>query len=82
MQPVGGGVHQQMIVTTAKYGLTPHLEIRWGLSVRPWLALNAAYAQAYTAGSPRQQVILGLIYTMRRGSLAPGGERVRSLLGR
>ena len=30
-QPLGDGIHQEMIVSTAKYGLTPHLEIRWGL---------------------------------------------------
>ncbi|HEY1987187.1 MAG TPA: hypothetical protein VGG85_17360 [Terracidiphilus sp.] len=33
-QPLGGGVRQQMLVTTAKYGLTPHFEIRWGLPGR------------------------------------------------
>jgi hypothetical protein len=219
MQPVGAGVHQQMMVTTAKYGLTPHLEIRWGLpgrmmqsgagtsrlvgttdqwlgacyrfhdqggwlpdlaldyalkiptanpakgfgsgytdhllmfiasrdagrthvdfnvvgtiagatggsdgaaqlglaltrpigsrflgtieayggpqpgtsdrygaglvggawSVHPWLSLNAAYAHAYTAGAPRQQLILGFIYTIRPGFGLPGGSRIRSLLGR
>lgn len=36
-------------------------------SIHPWLALNAAYSQAYTSGSPRDQLLIGFIYTMRPG---------------
>lgn len=35
----------------------------WG--IRPWLALNGGCFQSYTAGSPRSQLMLGFIYTMR-----------------
>ena len=34
-------------------------------SIKPSLALNAAYSRAYTAGSPREQYLFGFIYTMR-----------------
>ena len=37
----------------------------WG--IRPWLALNGATIRSYTAGSPRQQVMAGFIYTMLPG---------------
>lgn len=36
-------------------------------SIHPWLALNAAYSRAYTSGSPRDQLLIGFIYTMRPG---------------
>lgn len=34
LQPLGGGVTQSSLGTTAKYGLAPRLEIRWGLPGR------------------------------------------------
>ena len=37
----------------------------WG--IRPWLALNGGYIRSYTAGAPRQQIMLGFIYTIRPG---------------
>jgi hypothetical protein len=40
----------------------------WGF--RPWLAVNGAYVRAYTGASPRQQFLLGMIYTIRP-TLAP-----------
>ena len=35
----------------------------WGF--RSWLAVNGGYVRAYTASSPRQQFLVGLIYTTR-----------------
>ena len=35
--------------------------------VRPWLAVNSAYTRAYTAAFPRQQFLVGFIYTIRPG---------------
>ena len=40
-------------------------------AVRPWLAVNAGYARAYTAASPRQQFLAGFIYTFRPGFSPP-----------
>ena len=37
----------------------------WG--IRPWLSMNGGYIRSYTAGSPRGQLMLGFIYTMRPG---------------
>lgn len=31
-QPLGGGVSQQMLVSSLRYGLTPKLDLRWGLT--------------------------------------------------
>jgi hypothetical protein len=31
-QPMGGGVSQQMLVSSMRYGLTPKLDLRWGLT--------------------------------------------------
>jgi hypothetical protein len=31
-QPVGAGVSQQMLVSSLRYGLTPKLDLRWGLT--------------------------------------------------
>jgi hypothetical protein len=42
LQPLGGGVAQWTVGTTAKYGLAPRLEIRWGLPGR-----------MYQGGGPR-----------------------------
>jgi hypothetical protein len=33
-QPLGGGVGQRMLVTSLRYGLTPKLDLRWGLTNR------------------------------------------------
>lgn len=30
-QPMGGGVHQSMLVSSLRYGITPRLDIRWGI---------------------------------------------------
>lgn len=35
-QPVGAGVSQQMLVTSMRYGLTPKLDLRWGLTNHIW----------------------------------------------
>jgi hypothetical protein len=40
-------------------------------SFRPWLAVNGAYVRAYTGASPRQQFLVGMIYTMRPAFAAP-----------
>jgi hypothetical protein len=32
--PVAPGIHQQMLTSTTHYGITPHLELRWGLPGR------------------------------------------------
>lgn len=45
-------------------------------SLRPWLAVNGGYVRAYTAGSPRQQILLGFIYTLRP-MFAPSGSSGR-----
>ena len=37
----------------------------WG--IRPWLAMNGGTVRTYTAGSPRQQVMAGFIYTVLPG---------------
>jgi hypothetical protein len=37
----------------------------WG--IRPWLAVNGGMIHSYTAGSPRQQYLIGFIYSMRPG---------------
>jgi hypothetical protein len=31
-QPMGGGVRQQLFVSSVRYGLTPKLDLRWGLT--------------------------------------------------
>jgi hypothetical protein len=31
-QPMGGGVQQQMLVSSVRHGLTPKLDMRWGLT--------------------------------------------------
>jgi hypothetical protein len=36
-------------------------------SVHPWLAINAGYIRAFTSGLPREQLLLGFIYTLRPG---------------
>jgi hypothetical protein len=36
-------------------------------SIRPWLVLDAAYTQAFTAGAPRRQVLFGITYARRAG---------------
>jgi hypothetical protein len=35
-QPLGGGVSQQMLVTSMRYGLTRKLDLRWGLANHIW----------------------------------------------
>ena len=45
----------------------------WGF--RPWFAINAAFVRAYTAASPRQQFMLGFIYTTRPGLRFRDGKR-------
>jgi hypothetical protein len=40
------------------------------LAIRPWLALNGAYSQAFTAGSPHSQIFAGFIYTLRPRTLS------------
>jgi len=52
-------------------------------SLRPWLVLDGAYVKAYTAGSPRQQLLLGFTYSMRPGfGSIPAGSRLARLFGR
>jgi hypothetical protein len=51
-------------------------------AIHPWLALNGGYIQAYTAGSPRQQFLVGFNYTVRPGLAPPRGSRLGRLLGR
>jgi hypothetical protein len=34
MQPMGGGVSQRMLVSSVRYGLTPKLDLRWGITDR------------------------------------------------
>ena len=36
-------------------------------NLRPWLVLDGAFAQSYTAGSPRQQIFVGLTCSRRFG---------------
>jgi hypothetical protein len=38
-------------------------------TMRPWLVLDAAYTQAYSAGSPRQQLTVGFTYARRPRAL-------------
>jgi hypothetical protein len=53
------------------------------LSIRPTVALQAAYAQTFTAGDPRSQLSIGFVYTLLpRFSLMPGTSKVVRLLGR
>ena len=33
-QPMGRGIHQSMLVTSLRYGVTPKLDLRWGLTNR------------------------------------------------
>ena len=35
-QPLGAGVSQQMLVTSMRYGLTPKLDLRWGITNHIW----------------------------------------------
>jgi hypothetical protein len=39
-QPMGSGVNQQMVVSSMRYGLTPRLDLRWGLT--NWIWQNGA----------------------------------------
>ena len=32
LQPMGAGVHQQLLVSSARYGLAPRIDLRWGLT--------------------------------------------------
>ena len=52
-------------------------------TLRPQLVLDAAYARTYTAGSPRQQVLVGVTFASRPG-FAPlsHGSALARLLGR
>jgi hypothetical protein len=34
LQPMGSGVRQQILMSSARYGLTPKLDLRWGLTDR------------------------------------------------
>jgi len=53
------------------------------LSIRPTVALQAAYAQTFTAGDSRSQLSIGFVYTLLpRLSLMPGSSKVGRLLGR
>lgn len=51
--------------------------------VRPWLVVDGAYTQTYTAGSPRRQILFGITCArrLRFGSVA-NGSRIGRLLGR
>ena len=52
-------------------------------TVRPTLVIDGAYTRTYTAGSPRQQFLLGLTYAIRPGfAPLPSGSLVGRLLGR
>jgi hypothetical protein len=51
-------------------------------SIHPWLSLNGGYARAYTAGAPRQQYLIGFVYTMRPGLVPPRDSRLARMLGR
>ena len=35
-QPIGGGVGQKMLVSSTRYGLTPKLDLRWGVTDHMW----------------------------------------------
>ena len=35
-QPLGAGISQQMLVTSMRYGLTPKLDLRWGIANHIW----------------------------------------------
>lgn len=35
-QPLGAGVSQRMLATSARYGLTPKLDLRWGIANHIW----------------------------------------------
>jgi hypothetical protein len=39
-QPIGGGVTQRMAVSSLRYGLTPKLDLRWGLTNRVFQSGN------------------------------------------
>ena len=52
----------------------------WG--IRPWLALNGGMICAYTAGSPRQQYLIGFIYSMRPGFPTLKESRLMRVFGR
>ena len=52
--------------TTARYGAA----LAGGMySLRSWLTLDAAVVRAYTAGSPRQQILFGITYARRPGGI-------------
>lgn len=52
-------------------------------NLRPWLVLDGAYAQAYTAGSPRQQILVGLTCSRRLGfGPISRGSAIARMLGR
>lgn len=48
LQPLGGGVSQWNVGTTAKYGVTRRLELRWGLPGRNYQGGNGSPQQAGT----------------------------------
>jgi hypothetical protein len=52
----------------------------WG--IRPWLAINGGVTYAYTAGSPRQQYLMGFIYSMRPGFPTLKESRLMRVFGR
>jgi hypothetical protein len=41
-QPMGGGVGQRALVTSLRYGLTPKLDLRWGITNHIWQGGGAA----------------------------------------
>jgi hypothetical protein len=52
-------------------------------NLRPALVVDGAYSRTYTAGSPRQQFLVGLTYAIRPGfAPLPSGSLVGRLLGR
>ncbi len=50
--------------------------------IHPWLAVNGGYLRSYTAGSPREQYLVGFIYTVRPWLTLPHGSRLGRVLGR
>ncbi len=52
-------------------------------TLRPQLVLDAAYSRTYTAGSPRQQMLVGFTFARRSGfSTIPRGSAFGRFLGR
>jgi hypothetical protein len=52
----------------------------WG--IRPWLAFNGGLIHSYTAGSPRQQYLIGFIYSIRPGFPTLKESRLTRVFGR